>query len=70
MNCMEDYFDLQEETLILMNDGTAKPVSQICIGDSVQDKDGNVCKVAEVFTETKKIEKREVKFYSLMLEEK
>ena len=67
---MEDYFDLQGDVLIPMNDGTVKAISEICIGDSVQDKDGNVCKVAEVFTETKKIEKREVKFYSLMLEEK
>ena len=70
MNCMEDYFDLQGDVLIPMNDGTVKAISEICIGDSVQDKDGNVCKVAEVLTESREIEKRKVKFYNLVLEKR
>ena len=77
MEYKEDYFDLQENTLIPMADGSARPVSTVHIGDLVVDKNGNMSVVVNILTGLNeveklnymnKIEKCEERVYTLILE--
>jgi len=73
----EDYYDLPESTLIPMADGTTKTISTVIIGDSVIDKNENLCRVVDILTGLNeveklnymnKIEKCKVPLYTLLLE--
>lgn len=77
MEYKEDYYDLPENTLIPMADGSTRPVSTVHIGDLVVDKNENMCRVVNILTGLNeveklnymnKIEKCEVRVYTLILE--
>lgn len=77
MEYKEDYYDLLENTLIPMADGSTRPVSTVHIGDLVVDKNGNMSMVVNILTGLNeverlnymnKIEKCEVRVYTLILE--
>ncbi|GLB31587.1 hypothetical protein LAD12857_35100 [Lacrimispora amygdalina] len=77
MEYKEDYFDLPENTLIPMADGSTRPVSTVHIGDLVVDKNGNMSMVVNILiglngveklNHMNKIEKCEERVYTLMLE--
>jgi hypothetical protein len=77
MEYKEDYSNLQENTLILMADGTTRPISTVQIGDLVVDKNENMCMVANILTEMKDGEKinhrgeiEKVRLYTLVLDKR
>lgn len=77
MEYKEDYYDLPENTLIPMADGSTRPISTVQIGDLVVDKNENMCRVVNILTGLNEVEKLnhmnknekcEVRVYTLMLE--
>lgn len=68
---------MQENPLIPMADGSTRPVFTVHIGDFVIDKNENMCRVVDILTGLNeveklnymnKIEKCEVRVYTLILE--